>query len=229
MPDPSSVIRLLDAHYGRRQWTAREPIIDELVLTILSQNTTAANCRAAYGRLRERLGEWEQVRLATWEEIADSIRPAGLANRRAPRIRRILEDIHDRQGSLDLEWIAGVDDRAAMDYLMAFDGVGRKTAACVLMFGLGRPVLPVDTHVHRVARRLGLISEVSAERAHDLLAELIPRQDVYSFHVNTVTHGREVCRAIGPRCGACVLTGECDYFAKCRRTHSPSTLGRGSG
>jgi len=211
MNDPISIIRLLDEHYGRREWTEREPIIDELVLTILSQNTTAANCRSAFSRLRERFPAWEDVRLAPAEEIADAIRPAGLANRRAPRIKWILEEIHQRQGNLDLEWIADTPSSEAMDYLMAFDGVGRKTAACVLMFGVGRPVLPVDTHVHRVSERLGLIPKVTAEKAHDLLGAMTEPEDVYSFHVNMVTHGREVCRAIGPKCGACVLKQECEY------------------
>lgn len=138
----------------------------------------------------------------------------GLANRKAPRIIGILRQIYGRQGNLDLEWLRDVSDSEAIDYLMAFDGVGRKTAACVLMFAMGRPVLPVDTHVHRVAMRLGIIGKMSAEQAHDALAELVPPERVYSFHVNMVAHGREICHAQRPKCEICPLRGECDYFAR---------------
>ncbi len=146
------------------------------------------------------------------EEIADAIRPGGLANRKAPRIRRILQQIYERQGSLELDWIADAPSADAIDYLLAFDGVGRKTAACVLMFSLGRPVLPVDTHVHRVAMRLGLIGKCSADEAHDLLGAMVPPERVYSFHMNMVAHGRQVCHARRPECPRCVLRGLCDYY-----------------
>ena len=141
-------------------------------------------------------------------------RSAAWPTRKAPRIKRILEEIHAQRGDLSLEWLADVDDDGALDYLLAFDGVGRKTAACTLMFALGRPVMPVDTHVHRIAERLGLIGKVSADRAHDLLGEITPPERVYSFHVNMVAHGRETCRAPNPLCGECVLNKECDYFAR---------------
>ena len=214
-----SLIReLLDAHYGKNEWAERLPVLDELVLTILSQNTTAKNCSEAFEHLRARLGAWDNIMRADWREIAEAIKVGGLANRKAPRIKRILEEIHERQGNLDLEWIAGVPDEQAMEYLMAFDGVGRKTAACTLMFALNRPVLPVDTHVHRVAERLGLIPKVSADKAHDLLQQLVAQNDIYSFHVNMVTHGRRGCRAIRPDCPSCILKEECDYFAERTRT-----------
>lgn len=210
----SRVCDLLDERYGRAQWAGRGPVLDELILTILSQNTSAKNCRDAFARLRARFGAWEEVRLASPKDIAESIRTGGLADRKAPRIKTILEEIHVRQGDLSLEWLADADDARGLDYLLAFDGVGRKTAACTLMFALGRPVLPVDTHVHRIAQRLGLIGRVSADRAHDLLQEITPPERVYSFHVNMVTHGREICRAANPLCGECVLNKECDYFAQ---------------
>lgn len=203
----------LDARYGRREWTGGRPVLDELIYTILSQNTTSANCDKAFARLRERFPVWEAVVAAHAQEIADAIRPGGLANRKAPRIKAVLEQAYAQHGDLDLKWIADVSDTEAMDYLLALDGVGRKTAACVLMFGLGRPVLPVDTHVHRVSQRLGLIGRVDADRAHDLLAGMVPQERVYSFHVNTVAHGRQVCRARSPRCDICVIREECAYFA----------------
>lgn len=213
------VCEALDSYYGRKRWTDREPILDELILTILSQNTTAANCKLAYARLRERFTDWEHARCARWEEIAEAIRPGGLANRKAPRIKAILEQVHVRQMDLDLEWVADAPDSEALDYLMDFDGVGRKTAACVLMFALGRPVLPVDTHVHRVAMRLGLIRKMSADDAHGALQAIVPPEDVYSFHVNMVLHGRQICHARGPECEICPIREECDYFAEQARTH----------
>ena len=199
----------LDEHYGRGKWESGRAVLDELIYTILSQNTSAANCNEAFRKLTERFRAWEAVMRAPVEDIADAIRAGGLANRKAPRIKRILEEVFERQGSLDLDWLADAPDSEAVDYLLAFDGVGRKTAACVLMFSLGRPALPVDTHVHRVAMRLGLIGKCSADAAHDLLQRMVPADRVYSFHVNMVEHGRRVCHARGPDCRVCVLKGEC--------------------
>ena len=202
--------------YGLREWEFTRPVLDELIYTILSQNTSAKNCDEAFRELSERFAGWEAVMSAPAEQIAAAIRVGGLANRKAPRIKQILEEIFERQGNLDLEWIARTPDAEAVRYLLGFDGVGRKTAACVLMFGLGRPVLPVDTHVHRVAMRLGLIGNVSADAAHDLLGEMVPRERVYSFHVSMVTHGRQVCHARGPECARCAIREDCDYFAEQR-------------
>lgn len=152
--------------------------------------------------------------MAPVEAIAEAIISGGLANRKAPRIKRIFEEVFERQGNLDLQWIADRPDAEALGYLLGFDGVGRKTAACVLMFALGRPVLPVDTHVHRVAMRLGLIGHISADAAHDLLQEIVPLERVYSFHINMVTHGRQTCHARGPECPKCAIREECRYFAE---------------
>src|SRR5450759_4943059 len=179
----------LDRCYGRREWEPGRPVLDELIYTILSQNTSAKNCDQAFRELSERFPTWKTVMAAPTEHIADAIRTGGLANRKAPRIKLILEQIFERQGTLDLEWIADAPDSEALGYLLGFDGVGRKTAACVLMFGLGRPVMPVDTHVHRVATRLGLIGRMTADAAHDALQELVPPEQVYGCHVNLVTHG----------------------------------------
>lgn len=212
----SKIIRIcdeMDRYYGSKIWATRLPILDELVLTVLSQNTTAKNCRQAYARLRERFPTWEDVRLARVDDIAEAIAVAGLANQRAPRIQAILNEVKAQQGNLDLEWLAEKPDQEALDYLLRFKGVGRKTAAFVLMFALDRPVLPVDTHIHRIAMRLGLIGEVDADKAHDLLQEMVPPERIYSFHINMVAHGREVCHAHQPRCEICVLREDCDYFA----------------
>lgn len=208
------ICNLLNGQYGEKLRRAKLPVIDELVLTILSQNTSASNCNLAFERLKNRFGTWEEVRQADANDIAEAIKPGGLANIKAPRIKRILEQIKQRHRELDLEWLNKLSDAEALDYLLGFEGVGRKTAACVLMFAMGRPVLPVDTHVHRVAERLGLIGRVDADKAHDLLQAMIAPEEVYSFHVNMIAHGREVCRAANPRCGQCILSKECKYFAE---------------
>lgn len=208
------VCELLDQHYGRPEWGGRKNVLDELILTILSQNTTTANAMRAFACLHNRFAAWEDVRLAPTDKIAEAIKVGGLANRKAPRIKKILEEIHARQGTLDLEWLAEKPDSEAIDYLTAFEGVGRKTAACTLMFALGRPVLPVDTHVHRVAERLGLIPKVDTDTAHDLLQAMLPPERVYSFHINMIRHGREICHARSPKCAICPLKNECDYYAR---------------
>ncbi len=207
------VCSMLDRHYGPKEWAAREPILDTLIRTILSQNTTGANCSEAFRSLMERFPTWAKVRDAPWEEIAEAIRTGGLANRKAPRIKRVLEQVCARGSEPDLEWVGDLRDAEALEYLTGFDGVGRKTAACVLMFALGRDVMPVDTHVYRVSKRLGLIGNGNVERAHDLLQDMVPPDRIYSFHVNMVQHGRQVCHARNPKCEICVLRKGCEHFA----------------
>lgn len=203
---------LLEKAYGKPKLTRHNPPLDELILTILSQNTTAANCRRAFDGLRKAFPTWDDVRNGCVTDIADSIRSGGLADIKADRMRRLLQQIHDHRGNLDFSWIEELPSDEARDYLLRFDGVGPKTAACVLLFSLGRPVMPVDTHVHRVSLRVGLIpSNTTAEAAHKLLQEMIPPERVYSFHINMVRHGREVCRPSNPKCDICVLSKECDF------------------
>ena len=218
---------LLDAAYGKLELRPGRPPLDELILTILSQNTNRENCQAAFASLRERFPAWEDVRTADEREIADAIRPGGLEAIKAARIKAILQEIYESQGNLDLSWLASRDSREGRDYLLGFRGVGPKTAACVLLFSLGRPVLPVDTHILRVSKRLGLIGQkVSAEEAHEILQEMLmeavsgrgrpertTEEQVFSFHINMIRHGRAVCVAGIPKCSICVLREECDYFA----------------
>lgn len=208
---------LLDAEYGEQKFRPHNPPLDELVLTILSQNTTAKNCNQAFATLRRWFGGWDDVREAREDDIARAIHCGGLAVTKAARIKAILQQIYRAQGNLELAWLAGEDTESVRGYLLGFDGVGPKTAACVLLFSLGRPVLPVDTHVHRVSIRLGLIGpKVTAEGAHAALQELIPDERVYSFHINMVNHGRAVCVAGTPKCSICNLAEVCDYFARTR-------------
>jgi len=206
------IAALLEKAYGRPEFSRTHSPLDELILTILSQNTSSVNYGRAFAGLRERFGSWDEVRLADESEIEDAIRMGGLARIKAGRIKRVLNDIRSLRGETNLDFIAEMPDEEARAFLMRFGGVGLKTASCVLMFSLGRPVFPVDTHVHRIARRLGLIgSSVSAEAAHDILREMIPDELVYSLHVNLVTHGRRVCKAQNPKCGECVLLILCPY------------------
>lgn len=211
------VCDLLDTAYGRQEFKPQHPPLDELVLTILSQNTTGKNCLKAFQSLKISFPEWDHVRTADESDIARAIHSGGLSVVKAARIKAILRQIYEAQGNLDLSWLAGTDSREAMDYLLSFHGVGPKTAACVLMFSLGRPVLPVDTHVRRISMRLGLIGpKVSAEQAHELLQQIVPDERVYSFHVNMLAHGRRVCAAERPKCDICILKEDCDYFARTR-------------
>jgi endonuclease-3 len=205
--------RLLDA-YGEPTWRPHLDPVSELVSTILSQNTNDVNRDTAYDRLRDRLPTWEQVRDADVDDVIDAIRPAGLANRKGPRIQEALRVITRERGELELDFLAGWPVDEAKDWLSAIKGVGPKTAAIVLLFSLGRPAFPVDTHVHRVTKRLGLIGpRLSREKAHDELERLVPPDDYYAFHLNLIRHGRQVCTSRKPRCEECVLHDLCDYFA----------------
>ena len=208
------VVALLDDAYGRPALTPRLPPVDELVYTVLSQNTADVNTDRTFAALRRRFPTWSAVRDAPVEEVEAAISLGGLAATKAPRIKAILTALSapGEAAEPDLGALDDLDDEAAAAWLEALPGVGPKTAACVLLFSLGRPVMPVDTHVHRLARRLGLVDDgVSAEQAHPLLTALAGPQpgQIYAAHVDLVRHGRRVCHARRPRCGECVLAGLC--------------------
>jgi endonuclease-3 len=187
--------------------------VSELVSTILSQNTNDVNRDVAFERLRTRLPTWEAVRDADPEEVVEAIRPAGLANQKGPRIQDALHIITQERGELSLDFLADLPQEEAKAWLTSIKGVGPKTAAIVLLFSLGRPAFPVDTHVHRVAKRTGLIGpKVSREKAHDELERLVDPKDYYAFHLNVIRHGRQVCSSRSPRCEECVLQDLCDYY-----------------
>jgi endonuclease III len=188
------------------------PVIDEVVATVLSQHTSDLNSGRAFARLKETFRDWEQVAAAPTAEVADAIRCGGIADQKARRIQQILAAIEDREGRISLDRLRGVEDAAAAAYLEALPGVGPKTAACVLTFALGRPAFPVDTHVHRVATRLGwLPAKTSADKAHRLLGPRVPPDIRYDLHLAMVTHGRTVCLAQRPRCDGCVLRDLCAF------------------
>lgn len=205
--------RLLD-YYGEPTLKERRDPLSELVVTILSQNTADVNTARAYRSLRERFGSWEEVLAAPVEALEGAIRVAGLANTKAPRIHRILEDLHAERGSLDLGFLNAMSTEEARDYLTALHGVGAKTAACVLLFALHKPALPVDTHVHRVSLRVGLVPpRTPPARAEELLEAMLPPETYYPFHLNVIRHGRTLCTAARPRCSECPLLPMCNYAA----------------
>jgi endonuclease-3 len=210
----SQILRRLQRAYGRRPWRCWGKGVDVLVGTILSQNTSDRNSDAAYRRLRRRFRSWNQVADADVAEVERHIRVSGLSKQKAPRIQQILREIRADRGKIDLQFLAGPpwDEQAAYDYLRKFKGVGPKTANCVLLFAFKHAVFPVDTHIHRVARRLKLIpAKATAERAHELLKPMIAPKDRYEMHVLLIEHGRKTCRAINPRCGECALLELCPF------------------
>ena len=196
----------LRREYGRPVLRPHRAPLDELVLTVLSQNTNDRNRDVAYTRLRERFSSWAEVREASAAEIEEAIRPGGLAPTKAVRIKQILEAV----GEDDLAWMEESPLEEARDYLCELPGVGRKTAACVLLFSYGRPEVPVDTHVYRVGTRLGLWPErTSLEQAHDEMLRLVDPEDAYEIHVLLIRHGRRTCTARNPACAACPLRRMC--------------------
>lgn len=205
------VNRLLEAHFGPLEPRPPAPLLDVLVQTILSQNTTDTNTRRAFENLRAAFPTWSLVRDAPASAIEDAIRSAGLARTKAPRIRRILRAL-DAAGDPTLASLSQMSDGAALAYLESFTGVGPKTARCVLLFALGRDVFPIDTHILRILRRLGALPpDVAAARAHREVSSLVPRGRAYALHLRLIALGRRVCRPAKPACGECPLRAVCAY------------------
>ncbi len=202
-------------HYGYPEW--RNPLspIAELVSTILSQNTNDTNRDRAFEALRERFPTWEQVQEADIQEVIEVIRPAGLANQKGPRIQNALHMITEERGKLSLDFLREMSPKEARYWLMQLRGVGPKTAAIVLLFSLGMPAFPVDTHVYRVTGRIGLRPDnMNAEKSHEHLANLFPEEAYYAAHLNLIQLGREICTARIPKCPQCPLQDICDYYAE---------------
>lgn len=212
MPEvtPSWVIATLEKAHGK---VALKPVLDpldELIQTVLSQNTSDVNSGRAWAELKKRFPTWQEVLDARDAEIAGAIRSGGLSNIKAPRIRAILSGIISRRGDLDLRFLASLPLEEAKAWLRRLPGVGDKTAACVLLFSLRRPALPVDTHVLRISKRLGLVpTDTSAGRAEQILEDMVQPEAVYRFHLLLIRHGRNVCSARRPRCAGCALNERC--------------------
>lgn len=210
-----TIHRRLSKTYGeprRFAVTQRGDALNELIDCILSQHTNDQNTARASAALRAKFSTWAEVRDAPTHEVIAAIRTAGLANQKGPRIQAVLREITAQRGELDIGFLAEWPVPEAKQWLMALPGVGPKTAAITLLFALNRPAFPVDTHVHRVTRRLGLIpTTLSANKAHDTLEALIPSQHFFSFHVNLIAHGRARCKAQRPLCERCPLVDVCDH------------------
>ena len=206
--------RLLE-FYGEPIWRNPLPAIDELVSTILSQNTNDINRDRAFNALRARFSTWEEVREANVSDVVEAIRPSGLANQKGPRIQQVLRSITEERGSLDLSFLKDLTVEEARNWLTRFNGVGPKTAAIVLCFSLDMPAFPVDTHVYRVTGRIGLRPEkMTVEQAHPHLESLFPPETYYAAHLNIIRLGREICQARRPRCEECPIIKLCDYGMK---------------
>jgi endonuclease-3 len=198
--------------YGEPTWRNPLPPVDELVSTILSQNTNDTNRDRAFVSLRARFPNWESVRDADTGSVIDAIRSAGLANQKGPRIQHVLREITAERGSLDLSFLKDLPLEEARAWLMKFKGVGPKTAAIVLLFSLERPAFPVDTHIYRVTGRLGLRPDrMTVEEAHPYLEALFPPETYSAAHLNIIRLGREICAARKPDCPACPLREICRY------------------
>ncbi len=214
-------IRALKIHntllqaFGEPIWRNPLPAIDELVSTILSQNTNDVNRDRGFNALRAKLPTWESVRDAKAEDVIAAIRPAGLANQKGPRIQQVLRAITQERGSLDLNFLAGLPVEEARAWLTKFNGVGPKTAAIVLCFSLNMPAFPVDTHIYRVSGRTGLRPEkMTVEQAHPYLESVFPPETYYAAHLNLIRLGREVCGARKPNCPKCPINKLCDFKDK---------------
>jgi len=208
----AACIRILEEQYGLPRAEIMDPV-DLLVMTILSQNTSDTNSLRAFGNLKEAFADYERLLNATTKDVADSIRAGGLADIKAGRIRETLLKIKQDRGMIDLGFLGDMGKDAAIEYLLALPGVGPKTASVVLLFAFGLPFLPVDTHVYRVSRRLGLIPEdVKLEKAQTILERIVPVEKYLSVHLNMIRHGRIICRARGPRHEECALRSYCDCF-----------------
>ncbi len=201
--------------YGTPVWRKGWPAMDELISCILSQNTSDTNRDRGFDALKARYPDWQAVMDAPLDELIDTIRPAGLANQKAPRIQAILRRILDERGEFSIDFLNDLPIDEAKAWLTSLHGIGPKTAAIVLCFGFNRPAFPVDTHVHRVSQRIGFLpAGISADKAHPVMEALVPPSDYYAFHINLIQHGREICRARRPLCERCPLTELCDYYQR---------------
>lgn len=218
MKDPAkralAVHKSLLEFYGYPHWRNPLPPVDELVSTILSQNTNDTNRDVAFYALKERFPTWEAVRDAPVKKVIAAIRTAGLGNQKAPRIKQVLRSITKARGEISLEFLRELPTQEAKVWLRQFKGVGPKTAAIVLQFSLDKPAFPVDTHIYRVTGRIGLRpAKMNVEKAHEYFEELFPPETYYAAHLNIIRLGREICVARKPRCPECPLQDLCDYYA----------------
>ena len=207
------IIQNLKSVYGIPVPDQGQDPLDVLIQTILSQSTTNINSHRAFESLKRRFPNWDRMRRARVSSIEAAIRSGGLARQKSVRMKKLLNDIFDRCGSLDLSFLSTIPLEEAKQFLASFKGVGPKTVACTLLFACNRPVFPIDTHIFRIARRLALIpAKCSDQQAHDLMTGLLPEDRFYEIHVNMIRHGRRICRPAVPLCEQCCLVDYCRYY-----------------
>ena len=200
--------------YGELDWSRNQDGMDELVSCILSQSTNDTNRDRAFARLKSHYESWEAVRISDLDELVEVIRPAGLANQKAPRIQDVLAAIYQTAGEYSIDFLDQMSIDVAKDWLVSLKGIGPKTAAIVLCFAYGRPAFPVDTHIYRVSKRIGFLPEkLSANDAHPVMEAMVPATDYYQFHIQLIQHGRDTCHARKPSCELCCISAHCDYFS----------------
>jgi endonuclease-3 len=208
-----SIRRLLFKRFGRLEARPEKDAVGELVKTILSQNTSDATSLRAFDNLKKDFRDWDSLRRSGVDSIKKRIKSAGLSNIKAPRIKGALNEIVRRRGALDLGFLGGLDTDSGYRFLRSIKGIGPKTAAIVLLFSFGKPIMPVDTHILRVMKRLGLISpKTTREKAQDFLTEKSPKHAIKEFHLHLILHGREICTARAPKCPLCNLRLLCKYY-----------------
>lgn len=220
------ILKALEKAYGRPRLRRKGRLrpLDELIATILSQNTTDLNSDRAWEALKRRYRTWDAVLRAPCRQVEATIRVGGLAPTKSRRIREVLRKVRADRGRFDLDFLADLPVEEAEAYLREFKGVGLKTIRCVLLFSCDKPVLPVDTHIHRVGKRLGLLpAKATPERAHEVLQEITPQREIYPFHVNLIRHGRRVCKAQRPLCDACAIARLCDHDRR-RRSRAGTSV-----
>ena len=216
------VYNLLVERYGEPRWQRGLGPEDELVCTILSQATSDLNRDKGFNGLKERYPDWVAVMNAPTADVRDAIWSAGLANQKAPRIQNALRYVYEERGEIDLEWLGDIPVDEARAWLTNIKGIGLKTASIIMLFTFGKEAFPVDTHVHRITKRLGLIGpKVSATKAHGILEAIAPPEQYYPLHMNLIHHGRALCTARNPKCEVCPLQKECDHYRNLRHTTNP--------
>ncbi|NQW16481.1 MAG: endonuclease III [Chloroflexi bacterium] len=207
---PELVLDRLEQAYGYEEWSPRMTALDELLFTVLTQHTSDSNAEVAFTAMRKRYPTWGVVLEADTKELANTIRSGGLANQKAPRLQLILMEILRRKGEFNIEFLGDLPLEEARTWLTTLPGVGPKTAAVTLAFSLGMPAMPVDTHIYRVGKRIGLISmTTNVDDAHVIMEAQVPKERVYSYHVQLIAHGRQTCKAIRPLCDRCALQDLC--------------------
>ncbi len=204
----------LRRRYGVPQPEPHQAPLDELVFTILSQNTTDTNRDRAWASLWEQFDSWEEVETAPVDEIAAAIKIGGLHKVKAQRIKEILQRVRKERGAFDLDYLCDLDLNEARAELGDYKGVGAKSINCILLFSLGLPAFPVDTHVHRILRRLGIVETKDLAKANRDTQQYVPDDIAYPLHMNLIRYGREVCNAQRPKCWDCSIVDLCGYQPK---------------